>query len=73
MQRAGGGAEGHPPVGRAGGPPRLYKPPPAPKFPFYSAKTRKKEREERKRDEETTKPCSHVDLELYSHSSYIIT
>jgi hypothetical protein len=64
---------GIPPFGRAGGPPWLYKPQTAPKFSFYSAKTRKKEREERKREEEAAKPCSHVDLEIYSHSSRIIT
>jgi hypothetical protein len=43
-------------------PPGLYKPPPTPKFSFYSAKTRKKEREERKREEKAAKPCSHVDF-----------
>jgi hypothetical protein len=53
--------------------PPLYKPEPALKISFYSAKIRKKEREERKREEEAAKPCSHVDLEVYSHSSCIIT
>jgi hypothetical protein len=65
---------GIPPFGRAGCPPRLYKPEPASKILFYSAKIRKKkERKERKREEEAAKPCSHVDLEVYSHSSCIIT
>jgi hypothetical protein len=36
-------------------------------------KSRKKERDERKRGEEAVKPCSHVSLEVYSRSSRIIT
>jgi hypothetical protein len=73
VQRAGCGAEGHPACWSDGRSPRLYKPPPAQKMSFYSAKPEKKEREERKREEEAAKPCSHVDLEVYSHSSRIIT
>jgi hypothetical protein len=74
IQRAGCCPEGHPALWSGGMPsPRLYKPEPAPKILFYSAKIRKKEREERKREEEAANPCSHVNLEVYSYSSRIIT
>jgi hypothetical protein len=61
---------GIPPVGRAGGSPG-YISPHLPQNCHFIQK--KKEREERKREEEAAKPCSHVDLEVYSHSSRIIT
>jgi hypothetical protein len=73
IQSAGCCPEGHPALWSGGmSPPRLYKPESAPKILFYSAKIRKK-RKERKREEEAAKPCSHVDLEVYSHYSCIIT
>jgi hypothetical protein len=59
----------HPASGRPG-----YISPNLPqKFHFIQQKSEKKEREERKREEEAAKPCSHVDLEVYSYSSRIIT
>jgi hypothetical protein len=75
-QRAGstalqcGGASAQRADGRS---PTLYKPPPCPKFPFYSAQTRKKERKEWKGEEKAAKPCSHIGLEVYFHSNRIIT
>jgi hypothetical protein len=47
---------GIPPFGRAGCPPRLYKPEAAPKISFYSAKIRKK----RKRGEEERRGSSEA-------------
>jgi hypothetical protein len=61
-----------PPFGRAGGPFTGYISPNLPrKFHFIQQKSEKREREERKREEEAVKPCPHVDLEVYSHSSRI--
>jgi hypothetical protein len=64
---------GIPPFGRAGGTPGYISPNLPQKFYFIQQKSEKKEREERKREEKAAKPCSHVDLEIYSHSSRIIT
>jgi hypothetical protein len=66
-------AEGHPARRRAGGPPGYVSPHLPLNFHFIQQKPEKKEREERKREEEAAKPCSHVNLEVYSYSSRIIT
>jgi hypothetical protein len=73
IQRAGGVPRGILPIRQAGGPPGCISPHLPLNFHFIQQKPEKKEREERKREEEAAKPCSHVDLEVYSHSISIIT
>jgi hypothetical protein len=73
IQRVGGGAEGHPARWAGGRSPRYISPYLPLNFHFIQQKPEKKGRKERKREKEAAKPCSHVDLEAYSHSSRIIT